>query len=71
MRGDLRVVEARVALLHAGVAGPGAGLQEELGHLDVGRQAAAAQRRDVGDVGIAAEQAVEQRLDEAPLERVR
>ena len=69
MGGDLRVVEARVALLHAGVAGPGSRLQEELGHLDIGRQAAAAQRRDVGDVGVAAEQAREQRLDEAALER--
>ena len=39
--GHLRVVEARVAALHAGVGEPGTGLQEELGHLDVARQAAA------------------------------
>ena len=44
------------------------GLQEELVHLDVGRQPVRAHRLGVGEVGPGAEQAVEQRRDEAALE---
>ena len=68
VRGHLRVVEAGVAALHVGVGEPRAGLQEELGDLDVGRQAACAQRLGVVEVGIAAAQALEQGRDEALLQ---
>ena len=64
----LRIVEAGIASLHAGVGKPGAGLQEELGDLDVGRQAPAAQGLGVVEVGVAAAQPVEQGLNEAPLQ---
>ena len=68
MRGDLGIVEARVAALHLRIGEPRAGLHEELGDLDVGRQASPAQRLGVVEIGIAIEQAVEQGLNEAPLE---
>ena len=68
VRCHLRIVEAGVALLHPGVAGPCARLQEELGDLDVGRQALPAQRLDVVDIGVGAEHAIEQGLDETPLQ---
>ena len=43
--------------------------EEELDHLDVGRQRARMQRVGIGEIGIAAEQPVDHRRDEAPFQQ--
>ena len=62
------VVGGNVALLRGGDAEARAGLEEELVDLDIGRQRARAQRGGVGELGIAGENAVRERLQEAPFE---
>ena len=48
---------------------PFAGQEEELDQLDVGRQFSGMQRAGISQVGIATEQAIDHRADEAPLEQ--
>jgi len=62
------VVGADVALLRGGDAEPRAGREEELVDLDVRRQRARVQRQRVSELGIAGEDAVRDRLQEAPFE---
>ncbi len=50
---------------------PVSGQKEKLDHADVGRQRTRMQRIGIGQIGIAAEQAVDHRRDEAPLKQVR
>ena len=49
---------------------PFSGQEEELDHLDVRRQRAGMQRAGIGQIGIAAEQPVDHRPDEAPFKQV-
>ena len=49
---------------------PSSRQEEKLDHLDVGRQRAGMQRVGIGEIGIAAEQALDHGRDEAPLEQV-
>src|SRR6516225_6984627 len=62
------VVGADVTLLRGGDAEPRAGLEEEFVDLDVRRQRARVQRERIGELGIAGEHAVDDRLEEAPFE---
>src|SRR5262249_19043114 len=62
------VVGADVTLLRGGDAEPRAGLEEELVDLDVRRQRARVQRERIGELGIAGEDAVDNRLEEAAFE---
>ena len=66
--GHLGIVETGIGSLHVGIGEPRSGLHEKLGDLDVGRQAASAQRFGVVEVGIALEQPVEEGFDEATLQ---
>ena len=50
---------------------PSAGQKEEFDDLDVGRQRTATNRIGIGKVGIAAEQTLDHRSDETPLQQVR
>ena len=50
---------------------PPARQEEKLDHLDVGRQRAGMQRVGIGEIGIAAEQAIDHGRDETPLQQVR
>ena len=61
------VVGGDVVALRRGDAEPAAGLEEELVDLHVGRQPAGTLGDGIGEVGIAAEQALRERRDEAPL----
>ncbi|MCP1756534.1 hypothetical protein ABIF29_002312 [Bradyrhizobium elkanii] len=45
------------------------GEEEEIDHLDVGRERAAMQCIGIGEIRIAAEQAIDHRSDEAPFEQ--
>ena len=62
------VVRGDIALLRRRVLQVVAGLQEELAHVDVGRQAGAAQGLHVVQVGIVAEHPVDQRRQEVALQ---
>ena len=62
------VVGGDVALLRGGDAEAGAGLEEELVDDDVRRQRARTQRLGIGELGIAGEHALRERLHEAPFE---
>ena len=44
--------------------------EEELDHLDIGRQRTGTQRIGIGEIGIAAEQPLDHRRDEAPLQQI-
>jgi hypothetical protein len=57
-------------LLRIGHVQPLAGKKEKLDHANVGRQATLMQRVGISKIGIAAEQAVDHRRDEAVLEQV-
>ena len=65
------IVRGDVMLLRVRHVQPFAGQEEELDHLDVGRQLAGMQRAGIGQVGIAAKQAIDHRADEAPFEQAR
>ena len=65
------IVRGDVVLLRVRHVQPFAGQEEELDHLDVGRQLAGMQRAGIGQVGISAEQAIDHRADEAPFEQAR
>ena len=49
---------------------PSARQEEEFDHLDIGRQRTRMQRVGIGEIGIAAEQPLDHRRDEAPLQQV-
>ena len=65
------IVRGDVMLLRERHMQPFAGQEEELDHLYVGWQFAGMQRAGVGQVGIAAKQAINHRADEAPFEQAR
>ena len=48
---------------------PFSGQEEELDHADIGRQRIRVQRAGIGEIRIAAEQAVDHRRDEAPFQQ--
>ena len=62
------VIGGNVVLLRGRDAQASAGLEEELVDLDIGRQRARVERGGVGEIGIAGENAVRERLQEAPFE---
>ena len=65
---DMRVVGAEIVLLERRAVQPCAGLEEELDDLDVIGQPALLDQPHIFQLGIGAEQALRQRLDQAPLE---
>jgi hypothetical protein len=65
---DVRVVRAEVVLLEPGVVEPRTGLEKELDDLDVVGQAALLDQPQVLELGKAAEDALRQRIDQAPFE---
>ena len=65
------IVRGDVMLLRERHVQPFAGQEEELDHLDVGRQFAGMQRAGIRQVGIATKQAIDHRADEAPFEQAR
>ncbi len=64
----MRVVGGNIVALRRCDPEPRAGLEEEFVDLDIGRKRAGVQRSGIGEVGIAAEHALRERRDEAPLE---
>ena len=65
---DVRVVRAEIILLQLLAAQPRAGLEEEFDDFDVSGQPALLDQPDVFQLGISAEHALRQRLDQASLE---
>ena len=62
------VVGGNVILLRDGDAEPGAGLEEEFVDRDVRRERARVQGRGIGELRVAGEDAIGERLHEAPLQ---
>ena len=68
--GGVGVIGGDVILLRHRHMQPSPGEEEELDDADVWRQAAGAQRRGIGEIGIAAEQAIDHGRDEAAFEEI-
>ena len=58
-------------LLREGHVQPPSGQKEELDHLDVGRQFILSHRIGIGEIRISAEQPLDDRVDETPLQQIR
>jgi hypothetical protein len=64
------VIRRDVVLLRLGDMQPSTGKKEELDHADVRWKLSGAQRRGIGEIGIAAEQPIDHRRDEARFQQI-
>ena len=64
------VICGDVILLRRRDMQPASRQEEELNHLDIGRQFTGAQRRGISEIGISTKQPLDDRRDEAPLQQI-
>ena len=65
------IVRGNIMLLRERHVQPPSGQKKELDHPDIGRKRVGAQRVGIGQIRIAAEQAVDHRFNKTPLQQVR